>query len=132
MRSLATQASGSRSPASARSQEQCQRRAPASPSGPSRGTLRWRRLRRSLREYALLTRLHRPIGTLLLLWPALWALWLAAGGVPDLGLLAIFLVGTLLMRSAGCVINDFADRDFDPYVARTRDRPLAARRVLGM
>lgn len=103
--------------------------APASPSGPARGELRWRRLRRSLHEYALLTRLHRPIGTLLLLWPALWALWLAAGGVPDLGLLAIFLVGTVLMRSAGCVINDFADRDFDPHVARTRDRPLAARRV---
>jgi 4-hydroxybenzoate polyprenyltransferase len=96
---------------------------------PTRGELRWRRLRRSLREYALLTRLHRPIGTLLLLWPALWALWIAARGVPDAGLLVIFLVGTVLMRSAGCVINDFADRDFDPHVARTRDRPLAARRV---
>lgn len=103
--------------------------APASTPAPARADLRWRRLRRSLHEYALLTRLHRPIGTLLLLWPALWALWLAAGGIPDLGLLAIFLAGTLLMRSAGCVINDFADRDFDPHVARTRDRPLAARRV---
>ena len=96
---------------------------------PARSGLRWRRLRRSLHEYALLTRLNRPIGTLLLLWPMLWALWIAAGGVPDLRLLAIFLVGTLLMRSAGCVINDFADRDFDPHVARTRERPLAARRV---
>jgi 4-hydroxybenzoate polyprenyltransferase len=105
------------------------RAAPASPPAPARADLRWRRLRRSLNEYALLMRLHRPIGTLLLLWPALWALWLAAGGIPDLGLLVIFLAGTLLMRSAGCVINDFADRDFDPHVARTRDRPLAARRV---
>jgi 4-hydroxybenzoate polyprenyltransferase len=74
-------------------------------------------------------RLHRPIGTLLLLWPTLWALWLAAEGLPDLDVLAVFALGTLLMRSAGCVINDFADRDFDPHVARTRDRPLAARRV---
>lgn len=105
------------------------RAAPASPPAAARADLRWRRLRRSLHEYALLTRLHRPIGTLLLLWPALWALWLAAGGIPDRGLLVIFLAGTLLMRSAGCVINDFADRDFDPHVARTRDRPLAARRV---
>ena len=96
---------------------------------PTRSELRWRRLRRSLREYALLARLHRPIGTLLLLWPVLWALWLAAGGIPDGRLLVIFVGGTLLMRSAGCVINDFADRDFDPHVARTRDRPLAARRV---
>lgn len=96
---------------------------------PARAGLRWRRLSRNLREYALLTRLHRPIGTLLLLWPVLWALWIAAGGVPDARLLAIFVAGTLLMRSAGCVINDFADRDFDPHVARTRDRPLAARRV---
>lgn len=88
-----------------------------------------RALVRRLHEYALLTRLNRPIGTLLLLWPALWALWLAAGGLPDLALLAIFLVGTLLTRSAGCIINDFADRDIDPHVERTRERPLAARRV---
>jgi len=84
---------------------------------------------RRLHEYALLTRLNRPIGTLLLLWPALWALWLAAGGLPDPALLAIFLVGTLLTRSAGCIINDFADRNIDPQVERTRERPLAARRV---
>ena len=96
---------------------------------PTPAQLRLRRLRRRLREYALLTRLHRPIGTLLLLWPVLWALWIAADGLPDLKILLVFLLGTLLTRSAGCVINDFADRDFDPQVRRTRDRPLAARRV---
>jgi 4-hydroxybenzoate polyprenyltransferase len=96
---------------------------------PTPGQLRLRRLRRRFREYALLTRLHRPIGTLLLLWPVLWALWIAADGLPDLRILALFVAGTLLTRSAGCVINDFADRDFDPHVRRTRDRPLAARRV---
>lgn len=96
---------------------------------PTIGQLRLLRLRRRLREYALLTRLHRPIGTLLLLWPVLWALWVASDGAPDLRLLAIFIVGTVLTRSAGCVINDFADRNFDPLVRRTRDRPLAARRV---
>jgi 4-hydroxybenzoate polyprenyltransferase len=77
------------------------------------------------RAYARLMRLHRPIGTLLLLWPTLWALWLAAEGLPDLGVLAVFVLGTLLMRSAGCVINDYADRNFDGHVERTRDRPLA-------
>jgi len=82
-----------------------------------------------LDAYEKLMRLDKPIGTLLLLWPTLWALWLAAGGVPPWRVLLVFVVGTLLMRSAGCVINDYADRDFDPYVARTRDRPLAARRV---
>jgi 4-hydroxybenzoate polyprenyltransferase len=99
------------------------------PAAPDAASLRWRRLRRSLHEYGLLTRLNRPIGILLLLWPVLWALWIAAGGVPDLKLLVIFVAGTVLTRSAGCVINDFADRDFDPHVRRTRDRPLAARRV---
>jgi 4-hydroxybenzoate polyprenyltransferase len=82
-----------------------------------------------LREYALLMRLHRPIGILLLLWPTLWALWYAAGGTPSWHVLAVFVAGVVLMRSAGCVINDYADRDFDPHVARTRDRPLAAGRV---
>ena len=86
-------------------------------------------LSRRLREYALLTRLNRPIGTLLLLWPALWALWIGSGGIPDPLLLVVFVLGTLLTRSAGCIINDFADRDFDPHVARTRERPLAARRI---
>jgi 4-hydroxybenzoate polyprenyltransferase len=79
--------------------------------------------------YEKLMRLDKPIGTLLLLWPTLWALWLAAGGVPPWPVLLVFTVGTLLMRSAGCVINDYADRDLDPHVARTRDRPLATRRV---
>ncbi|MCP5142853.1 MAG: 4-hydroxybenzoate octaprenyltransferase [Chromatiales bacterium] len=82
-----------------------------------------------LRQYALLMRLHRPIGILLLLWPTLWALWIAAEGLPDLLVLFVFLAGVTLMRSAGCVINDYADRDFDPHVQRTKDRPLAARRV---
>ena len=85
--------------------------------------------RRRLREYVLLTRLDKPIGILLLLWPVLWALWIAADGWPPLWTLAVFLVGTVLTRSAGCIVNDFADRDIDPHVERTRDRPLAARRV---
>lgn len=79
--------------------------------------------------YAHLVRLDKPIGTLLLLWPTLWGLWLAADGVPSAHVLAVFMLGTLLMRSAGCAVNDFADRDFDPHVARTRNRPLAARRI---
>ncbi|MGB5132443.1 MAG: 4-hydroxybenzoate octaprenyltransferase, partial [Steroidobacteraceae bacterium] len=84
---------------------------------------------KTLREYALLIRLHRPIGIWLLMWPALWALWIAGQGLPDQRLLMLFLAGIFVMRSAGCVINDYADRDFDPSVARTRDRPLAAGRV---
>jgi len=76
--------------------------------------------------YARLLRLHRPIGTLLLLWPTLWALLVASGGRPPAYLLFAFCLGTLLMRSAGCAINDWADRDFDRHVARTRDRPLTA------
>jgi 4-hydroxybenzoate polyprenyltransferase len=86
-------------------------------------------MRDRLREYALLMRLHRPIGSLLLLWPVLWALWFASAGRPSLAVLAVFVAGVVLMRSAGCVINDYADRGFDPHVARTRDRPLAAGRV---
>jgi 4-hydroxybenzoate polyprenyltransferase len=86
-------------------------------------------VRARLREYALLMRLHRPIGILLLLWPTLWGLWFAAGGFPRADLLAIFVLGVVLMRSAGCVINDYADRDFDPHVERTRERPIAAGRV---
>jgi 4-hydroxybenzoate polyprenyltransferase len=80
-------------------------------------------------QYALLARLHRPIGIFLLLWPALWALWFAASGLPNGYVLGVFVAGVVLMRSAGCVINDYADRDFDPHVERTRDRPLAAGRV---
>jgi 4-hydroxybenzoate polyprenyltransferase len=71
-----------------------------------------------------LIRFDRPIGTLLLLWPTLWALWLAAGGLPDLKILAIFAAGTFLTRSAGCIVNDLADRHLDGGVARTRERPL--------
>jgi 4-hydroxybenzoate polyprenyltransferase len=87
------------------------------------------RLLRRVRDLARLMRLDRPIGIWLLLWPTLWALWIAARGHPQRRLLAIFFVGTVLMRSAGCVINDFADRNIDPHVKRTRNRPLAARLV---
>jgi 4-hydroxybenzoate polyprenyltransferase len=74
-------------------------------------------------------RLHKPIGILLLLWPTLWALWIAAGGFPDLKVLIVFVLGVVLTRSAGCVINDYADRDIDKLVTRTRERPLTAGRV---
>ncbi len=77
------------------------------------------------RVYARLMRMDRPIGTLLLLWPALWALWVAAEGVPDLHVLVVFALGVFLMRSAGCVINDYADRAIDGHVARTKTRPFA-------
>jgi 4-hydroxybenzoate polyprenyltransferase len=80
-------------------------------------------------NYAQLMRLDRPIGIFLLLWPTLWALWIASGGRPPLKVVAVFIAGTVVMRSAGCVINDFADRDIDPKVKRTWQRPLAARRV---
>ncbi|WP_297461786.1 4-hydroxybenzoate octaprenyltransferase [Ferrovum sp.] len=76
-----------------------------------------------------LTRMDKPIGTLLLLWPTLWALWLASQGHPSLSNLLVFSLGTLLMRSAGCVMNDIADRKVDPHVARTRLRPLASGEV---
>ncbi len=81
---------------------------------------------RRLDAYERLLRLDKPIGTLLLLWPTLWAVWLASRGSPSVEIIAIFGVGTLLMRSAGCALNDFADRRFDAQVERTRDRPLAA------
>jgi 4-hydroxybenzoate polyprenyltransferase len=87
------------------------------------------RLARRLTEYGRLMRLDRPIGTWLLLWPALWALWVAGAGRPEPRVLIVFVLGVVVMRAAGCVINDFADRDIDPHVRRTRDRPLAARRV---
>lgn len=83
-------------------------------------------LAQRLPAYSQLMRLDRPAGALLLLWPTLTALWLASGGVPAPGLLAAFVAGTFVMRAAGCVMNDIADRDFDPHVERTRDRPLAA------
>lgn len=82
-----------------------------------------------LRDYAILMRLHRPIGSLLLMWPTLWALWLSGAGHPDPWIALIFIVGVFVMRSAGCAINDYADRDFDRHVARTRDRPLTAGRI---
>lgn len=81
------------------------------------------------RAYLKLIRFDRPIGTLLLLWPTLWALWIAGDGHPDQDVFLIFVAGVFLMRSAGCAINDFADRDIDPHVARTRDRPLAANEI---
>ena len=83
-------------------------------------------VRQRLRHYVLLMRLDRPVGILLLLWPTLCALWIAAKGWPKLYTLLVFVVGTVLMRSAGCVINDFADRKIDPHVQRTRNRPLAS------
>jgi len=88
--------------------------------------MRWITLEKRLDAYERLLRLDKPIGTLLLLWPTLWAVWLASRGEPRIELLAIFCVGTLLMRSAGCAVNDFFDRAFDRQVERTRDRPLAA------
>jgi len=83
-------------------------------------------LAKRLDAYERLIRLDKPIGALLLLWPTLWALWLASRGLPSADLLVIFVIGTLLTRSAGCALNDFADRAIDPHVERTRGRPLAA------
>ncbi|MBK7491413.1 MAG: 4-hydroxybenzoate octaprenyltransferase [Nitrosomonas sp.] len=82
-----------------------------------------------IKTYAQLMRLDKPIGILLLLWPMLWGLWFAAQGLPDGQILVIFALGTVLMRSAGCVINDYADRKIDPHVERTKNRPMAAGRV---
>ncbi len=82
-----------------------------------------------LYQYYLLTRFDRPIGILLLLWPTLWALWIAGEGKPDPYVLFVFVSGVVLMRAAGCVINDYADREFDPHVARTKLRPIAAGKV---
>ncbi|MBU3725495.1 MAG: 4-hydroxybenzoate octaprenyltransferase [Burkholderiaceae bacterium] len=86
-------------------------------------------LKYRLSLYGRLARFDKPIGTLLLLWPTLWALWLAAGGFPELSRLLVFLLGTFLMRSAGCVINDIADRDFDAHVKRTQDRVLTSGKI---
>jgi 4-hydroxybenzoate polyprenyltransferase len=87
------------------------------------------RILATIQDYAALTRLNRPVGIWLLLWPTLWALWLASRGKPDPRLFLIFVSGTVLMRSAGCAINDYADRSFDPHVKRTKERPLAAGRI---
>ncbi|MDH4047843.1 MAG: 4-hydroxybenzoate octaprenyltransferase [Gammaproteobacteria bacterium] len=85
-----------------------------------------------LRNYLLLMRLDKPVGILLLLWPTLWALWLAGEGHPDGGLFIVFVLGVIVMRSGGCVLNDFADRNIDPYVERTRTRPIASGAVAPM
>ena len=85
-----------------------------------------------LRNYGKLMRIDRPIGTWLLLWPTLWALWLAGEGHPDPELFVVFVFGVFIMRSAGCVLNDYVDRNIDPYVERTRTRPIASGAVLPM
>ncbi|MCK5719054.1 MAG: 4-hydroxybenzoate octaprenyltransferase [Thiomargarita sp.] len=82
-----------------------------------------------LYQYILLVRLHRPIGIFVILWPTFWALWIAGQGYPDLKITIIFILGVILMRSAGCAINDYADYKIDPHVRRTRERPLATQRV---
>ncbi len=86
-------------------------------------------MKEKLYHYALLMRMNRPIGVYLLLWPTVWALWIAGEGNPDIGVTWVFVLGVVLMRSAGCVINDYADRDFDPHVSRTRNRPIASGKV---
>lgn len=85
-----------------------------------------------LRNYAKLMRFDKPVGIWLLLWPTLWALWLAGAGRPDQGLFVVFVLGVVVMRAAGCVLNDFADRKIDPYVERTRNRPIASGAVTPM
>ncbi len=91
--------------------------------------INWQNVKQRAYQYAILARLNKPIGIFLLLWPTLWALWIAAEGTPHWGVLSVFVLGVILMRSAGCVINDYADRDIDPRVNRTKDRPIAAGRV---
>jgi 4-hydroxybenzoate polyprenyltransferase len=89
-------------------------------------------LLRQLRNYGKLMRVDKPVGIWLLLWPTLWALWLAGEGTPDQGLFLVFILGVFVMRSAGCVLNDYADRKIDPYVERTRTRPIASGAVAPM
>jgi 4-hydroxybenzoate polyprenyltransferase len=91
--------------------------------------MKWQLQASHWRFYQQLMRLDKPIGTYLLLWPTGWALWLASAGLPEFQLIAVFALGVLLMRSAGCVINDYADRGFDGAVERTKNRPLAAGQV---
>ena len=86
-------------------------------------------LKERLDLYEKLMRLDKPIGILLLLWPTLWGLWLSSFGAPNLAVTVVFVLGVALMRSAGCIVNDFADRDFDRHVERTKDRPLAAKLI---
>jgi 4-hydroxybenzoate polyprenyltransferase len=101
---------------------------PLAPERPAQAPL-WHRLGRRAEEYARLMRFDRPIGTWLLLWPVLWALWIGGGGHPRQLVLIVFVLGVVVMRAAGCIINDLADRNIDPHVRRTRERPIAARRV---
>ena len=89
--------------------------------------MNWQTIKARLDLYEKLMRLDKPIGILLLLWPTLWALWLSSEGRPNRIVLWVFILGTVLMRSAGCVINDYADRNFDLHVERTRERPLDVR-----
>ena len=96
------------------------------PSGAKLTALRYARRARDLVELA---RLHRPVGIWLLLWPVLWGVWIAGASHPAPKVVVVFVLGTIAMRSAGCVVNDLADRDFDPFVKRTRDRPIASRRI---
>ena len=96
---------------------------------PSSARLAALRYSRRIRDLIELARLHRPIGIWLLLWPVLWAVWIAGASHPSPTVVVIFVLGTVAMRSAGCVINDLFDRDFDPFVKRTRDRPIASRRI---
>jgi len=91
--------------------------------------MNWTTIRTRLDLYEKLMRLDKPIGILLLLWPTLWGLWFSSFGQPPWGVAWIFILGTVIMRSAGCVINDYADRDFDRHVERTKDRPLTAGKV---
>ena len=93
--------------------------------------MNWSTIAERITLYERLMRLDKPIGTLLLLWPTLWALWIAAAGEPAWLMVWIFAFGTLLMRSAGCVVNDYADRDIDKHVKRTQDRPITAGKVSG-
>src|SRR5574343_1908166 len=91
--------------------------------------MNWPALKEKLDLYERLMRLDKPIGILLLLWPTLWALWLSSAGRPDGVVLWVVVLGTVLMRAAGCVISDYADRDFDKHVERTKGRPLTVGRV---
>lgn len=86
-------------------------------------------LRRQLSHYFYLMRFDKPIGIFLLLWPTLWALWIATHGHPPLKLASVFIFGVVIMRAAGCVINDFVDRNIDKHIRRTQDRPLTIRVV---
>jgi 4-hydroxybenzoate polyprenyltransferase len=91
--------------------------------------MNWQNIKERLDLYERLMRLDKPIGILLLLWPTFWALWLSSSGRPNWVVVWVFTLGTVLMRSAGCVINDYADRDFDRHVERTKERPLTSGRV---